>query len=82
MRQLFSEYANLSQPVREIEPPPALLAIPWGHNTGIIFKVESARTTIWRRCRMWILFRERAPGKRQPDLENLYCSLRRAPVLP
>ncbi len=47
MRQFFSEYADLSQPVREIEPPPALLDIPWGHNTEIMFKVKLPEARLW-----------------------------------
>ena len=47
MRQFFTEYAILSQPVRELEPPQALLEIPWGHNTEIFFKVKQPAARLW-----------------------------------
>ena len=47
MRQFFVAYANLSQAVREIEPPRDVLAIPWGHNMEIIFKVKDPTARLW-----------------------------------
>lgn len=47
MRQFYAEYTILSQPVRELEPPPELLGIPWGHNTEIIFKVKQPEARLW-----------------------------------
>lgn len=51
MRQFFLAYAdraaNLSQPVREIDPPPEVLSIPWGHNMEVVFKVKDPAARLW-----------------------------------
>lgn len=47
MRAFFlgwaSEPTNLSQAVRDLcdlQPPPAVMALPWGHNIELIFKLK------------------------------------------
>jgi predicted nuclease of restriction endonuclease-like (RecB) superfamily len=51
MRQFYLAYAdrtaNLSQPVREIDPSPEVLPIPWGHNMEVVFKVKDPIARLW-----------------------------------
>jgi predicted nuclease of restriction endonuclease-like (RecB) superfamily len=42
--------SNLSQPVRELDGknlPQAIGAIPWGHNTELIFKLKDPKERLW-----------------------------------
>jgi predicted nuclease of restriction endonuclease-like (RecB) superfamily len=51
MRTFFLAYSGQkpihSQPVSELQPPPEMLQIPWGHNQEIIYKIKDADARLW-----------------------------------
>ncbi len=51
MRTFFLAYASQkpihSQAVSELQPPPEMLQIPWGHNQEIIYKIKDLAARLW-----------------------------------